>query len=155
MIFAIEMVKICWKYFCLYSCFHLVSLWVHAMLKLKIRQGSILSLMYICQMLFFCPYFMFTFHMFHKHGQSLIDYLLLKWVFWLYIVTNFFVWGRNSIKWQFILNWQKNQFEFLVVIFLIFKNHQILSYILICNQKYRKNNNFFFLLYFVIITKSS
>jgi hypothetical protein len=70
-------------------------------------------------------------------------------------VTNFFVWGRNSIKWQFILNWQKNQFEFLVVIFLIFKNHQILSYILICNQKYRKNNIFFFLLYFVIITKSS
>jgi len=134
MIFAIEMVKICWKYFCLYSCLHLVLLWVHAMLKPNIKQGSTLPLMLHLLNVVFLPLF-----------YARISHVSRIWPF-----TNrlCYYWSGcfDYMLWPILFYF----FSFLVVIFFkIFKNHQILSYIPIYNQKYRKNARSFLFLFFL------
>ncbi len=67
-----------------------MSLWVHVMLKLNIRQGSSLPLMLHLLNVVFCPYFMLTFHMFHEHGHSPIDYIIIEVGVWIICYDQFF-----------------------------------------------------------------
>jgi hypothetical protein len=99
---------------------------------------------------FFCPYFMFTFHMFHKHGQSpidhiIVDVLIICWDQFFYLGVKF-----HQVAIFFKLAKILCFLCFLVVIFKITRFYPTFQYV-----NYRKNARSFFLLYFFIITKSS